>query len=147
MSIHTTRIKETFEWTVRFMLVLSKKWEKYKLIRIISYSRFPKVGWFLKWIIMNGNSRFRRQSETCAVLGGEQIFIFQVKQRVHIRTYRQYTPAPPVRTLYGRPFIFYMIHFSLNPRNFDIIKYTKPTLTAFFIFPALPTENHLQLRH
>ena len=81
----------------------------------------------------------------CTVLGREEIFIFLSEIDISC-TYilLKYTPSP-VRTLYGKPLILYIMHFFRYPRNEDILKYAK--VTALFIFLALPPETYLQLQY
>ena len=48
------------------------------------------------------------------------------------------TPPPPLYA-HLKPLTLHMIYFFLDPRNLDIIRYTK--LTLFFILPAPPPSR------
>ena len=76
----------------------------------------------------------------------KQIFISNRKEILYIRTYfYQYTPPSPVRTLYGRTLILYMMYFF----SYILKIWTAsniPSLPLFISFCA-PQKKNSQLRH
>ena len=93
----------------------SKKWNVYKLFRVIPFSKLSKMGQFLLlWIeiqVLKGRMKCIQRWEECT-FSFPIVFISSRKEIVNMHTYYYYfTPLLPIRILKRTLLTMYMIYF------------------------------------